>query len=235
MHYYIDGYNLMFRLGRDENTLTTQRQQLISELNIKLKLLEVEATVVFDSQYQLGESSRSHFQHLEILFSAYGETADNCILEEIKSENNPHHTVVVTSDKKLAWFARRCSAKTESVEQFMDWLNKRYKNKLRQQKEGVKAPKTLLVKEKISQPHSPPKEPKASASAEECYDYYLAEFQKRFEELPVSREVTNAKTEKSAKKKGTEKKGIKKNSVSKKDSGHVDDMTRWLRAFSGEC
>lgn len=221
----------MFRLGRDEDTLTKQRQQIIEELNTKLHLLNLEVTLVFDSQYQLGESSRSHFRHLEILFSAYAETADNCILDEIKAENNPQQVVVVTSDKKLAWFARRCSAKTESVEHFMDWVNRRYKNKMRQLKEGVKTSKSTPAKAKVKEPPQPPKKPAlptAATSLDECYDFYLEQFQRRFEELPKRPPKKHPTLQDLPKK--SKKKKTKENSAPQSDSS-LDDMTRWLQIF----
>lgn len=228
MHYYIDGYNLLFRRRHEDDLLAKQRQDMIAELNQILELLQLEVTIVFDSQFQQSESSRSHFQHLEILFSAYGETADNCILEEIKSEKNPREVVVVTSDKKLAWFARRCSAKTESVEQFMEWLEKRYKNKLRHQKEGIKRPKDIPQEEKKREvrPEKKPSIPTSSASPEECFDYYLDQFQTQFEALPP---VRKASPDTPTTKKEKTKKGKRKEIPKADPKGN--DLERWQRIF----
>jgi len=135
MHYLVDGYNFLFRLNADPKNLTERRQQLINDLGTKAQLLNLQVTLVFDSQYQQGESTRSHYKELEILFTSYGETADDRIIEEVQAAAKPKQIVVVTSDKKLAWFARRCEAQTQSIEDFNTWLEKRYRNLYRGKKE----------------------------------------------------------------------------------------------------
>lgn len=124
MHYYIDGYNLMFRLLHTDDDLQTERQQVIHDLNSKVQNLGIGITLVFDAQYQTGGVTRTHFHHLQILFSSHGETADDLIIHCLKEEDNPRQCTVVTSDNQLAWRARHLAAKTESVGAFMKWLNK---------------------------------------------------------------------------------------------------------------
>jgi predicted RNA-binding protein with PIN domain len=227
MHYYIDGYNLLFRTLKNHADFSKQRTRLIEELNEKVGILALQVTVVFDSQYQESESTRGHFNFLEILFTSQNQTADDCIIEEIKSERNQYQKTVVTSDKKLAWFARRSSAKTETVEHFIEWLNKRYTNKLRQLNELKKVPKEVLK----SQPEPKPKiakTPPATVPAENCNDYYLDQFQKEFER--ISKELPLKKTEKS-------KTSLRqKNRKSKKPPRHdedkpLSDMDRWEHIF----
>lgn len=228
MHYFIDGYNLMFRFFNEDDELRAQREMIIEDLNTKS--LDLNVTLVFDAQYQSGEMSRSHYQNLEILFSAQGETADDLILEEIARELRPRQVVVVTSDKKLAWFARRCSAKTESVEQFMDWLNRRYKNQLRAFKkakpplpkhpspikeEGEKAPSVLPLA---------PVLPTAQASPEECFDYYLDRFQKELD--AAAQNLPKKLEQKSIKPTHPKRKGKKP-----PEEPIQDHIARWLEIF----
>lgn len=221
MHYYVDGYNLMFRILYGEDEISAQRQQLIDDLNRKIQLLELEVTIVFDAQYQYGDSSRSHFQNLEILFTAHGETADELILEEIKAEPNPHQVTVVTSDKKLAWFARRCAAKTESVEQFVEWVNTRFKNKIRKQKLGIPQAKNKEVKITLTKP----KRPIPGITPEESFDFYLTQFQESFEKI----RATEVKKPSSLSQQ--QKKGIKKPPRAPKKESGVSDMDRWKKLF----
>ena len=242
MHYFIDGYNLLFRFLRDDNKLSDQRNSVIYDLNFKADMLDLEVTVVFDAQYQLGETSRSHYDNLEILFSGHGQTADDLILEEIKREKNPRQVVVVTSDKKLAWFARRCSAQTESVEFFMDWLNRRYKNKLR----ALKNPKSLIPKtsslsskkhtEDVLQPDqalTPPepkalKVPSARSTPEECFDYYLDLFQSEANKVIESR-VQKKQTQAQSQMVKSKRKG--KNPTERPEPPILDHTDRWLKIF----
>jgi len=228
MHYYIDGYNLLFRTARAGDDLQTQRQYIIEELNTMLQVAEIDATVVFDAQYQPGESARSHYKHLMIQFTAIGETADELILDELKRTLKPRQETVVTSDKKLAWLARRLSAKTESVEEFMGWVNKRYKNKLRQQKEPLKRKGALanaapVVKMPLKgQSSRLTKEISKHASAAECFDFYLERFQESFSKI----EKENVKVKKADKK--PLKPRIKK---TKREADTRSDMERWQDVF----
>lgn len=228
MHYFIDGYNLLFRYLYEDDRLSVQREIIIADLNTKLQNLEIEVTLVFDAQYQLGDTSRSHFQNLEILFSAQGETADDLILEEIKRERHPRQVVVVTSDKKLAWFARRSSAKTESVEYFMNWLNKRYKNKQRSIKKVTNASSSVKVKENIP-PKAPPIQcphvPTPKASPEECFDYYLDQFQKELES------ITEKKVPKKQSQSGLQRTKSKRKMKKPPEEPIQDHMMRWLEIF----
>lgn len=143
MHYFVDGYNLIFRRIRAGENLQEQRAAIIYELDEAADLLELDITIVFDAQYHLGIGSRGHYHHIEICFTDEGETADDYILEAVRLQKKPHQETVVTSDKKLAMQARRRLAKTETVEQFMAKIGKRCQNKQRRQtiqKPAIPAP-----------------------------------------------------------------------------------------------
>ncbi|MGA8163726.1 MAG: NYN domain-containing protein [Waddliaceae bacterium] len=139
MHYLIDGYNLLFRMAGARDDLRSQREQLIAELTEKIEFLKLNVSLVFDSHSQEGDRSRSHFHSLEICFTAEGETADAYILSKLKSAKNPSQETVVTSDKTLAWKARRHLARTEAPEVFLSWVHQRYDNR-KQQKKKEKHP-----------------------------------------------------------------------------------------------
>jgi predicted RNA-binding protein with PIN domain len=207
MHYYIDGYNLMFRILRAGDDLQAQRQRIIHDLNEKVQKLGLNVTIVFDAHYQYGESSRSHYNALEIMFTAQGETADEFILNELKASLNPREETVVTSDKELAWSARRRAAKTETVEQFMDWLTKRYRNKQSQIMPREEKPQTL--------PKKAPKSFRAQPiSPEEYFNYYLNTFESHFFELMKEEQTETPKKKKKAQEPKT-----------------LSDMERWQREF----
>ena len=65
MHYFIDGYNLLFRIVHAGDDLKTQRDELIQDLIHKVNLLQLDVTLVFDSQYQNDEGSRTHHDYLK--------------------------------------------------------------------------------------------------------------------------------------------------------------------------
>lgn len=187
MHYYIDGYNMLFRLLRSSlgaDDLQAQREQIIQDINKKAALANIDVTIVFDSTYQAGDRAKSHFDFIEILFSAEGETADEFIIDELKDCLHAYQETVVTSDKKLSWRARRKNAHTQTVEEFYVWLNKVYKNKSRSKKEPqVPAPKPSLVYKKkpvILTPEGP---------LEERENYYAQIFEDRFKEFVEKEEI----------------------------------------------
>ena len=174
MHYFIDGYNLMFRRLKAGTDLQSQRAYIIKELDESASLLELDLTIVFDAQYQYGMGSRSHFHSLEICFTDGGETADEYILKALKRVAKPQQETVVTSDKKLAASVRRRAAKTETVEQFMSWLAKRHQNKERRLKENHSQP--IIIQTALS----PKKEP-SNLKYESDMERWLRIFEERFE------------------------------------------------------
>lgn len=219
MHYFIDGYNLMFRVLRAGDDLRVQREILIQDLNRKIQALNLDVTLVFDAQYQEGDNSQSHIQHLEILFTRQGETADELILQKLKHAANPIQHTVITSDKKLAWLARRRNAKTESVEDFLKWLNNRYKNKIKRHKNPpVKMPLSKPRKKIVS-------EPTVKSTTEKSEDYYLEKFETLFKSYLEAEPI-----KKERKKEKAKERKIPKFKKTKKDEG-LSDMERWQKAF----
>lgn len=222
MHYYIDGYNLLFRVLRAGDNLTAQREFIIKDLSHKISFLEIDATLVFDAQYQASESTRSHSEALAIYFTEQGQTADDFILEEIIASPNPLEEVVITSDKGLAWRVRRKHGKTESVEEFITWLNKRYKNRIRQIREEQKHQKEVVTKPVLPKVS---KLPQKNEHYEQCFQYYLEQFEKEFEELPadavteISNDISCQLPEKPKKKK------------KKEPEDHRTEMERWFDIF----
>lgn len=228
MHYYIDGYNLLFRVLRAGDDLKTQREEILQDLEIKVNLLELDVSIVFDSQYQISESTRSHRHRLEILFTETGQTADEYILQALKESKAPSQHIVVTSDKKLAWLSRRRFAKTESVEEFISWLNKRYKNRLKQNKIKPKQETvTPHAKSPTSSTFAHPQSQQMPSTDEEYLAYYLEIFEQRACEIPL---IAESKPDISASSPDSPRKKKKK----KKDSPQQDflsDAERWLKAF----
>lgn len=163
MHYYIDGYNFLFRRPYGEGSLSSQREELVTAIEALASALSLDITLVFDGKYQPECQPKSHFGALEILFSGPGETADELILAEVAASENPRLEVVVTSDKGLAYRAKQLKAKTVSVEEFR-------KNEMK------RAPKKKLVA-KPSPKSSPPLKKKVEVDSS-----YLALFEARLKE-----------------------------------------------------
>lgn len=222
MHYFIDGYNLVFRLLSHQENLQSIRESIIQDLNKKAALLKLNFTIVFDATSQIGERTRSHYNHLEIIYTAEGETADDYILEEIKNSRTPEQETVVTSDKKLAWFVRNQSAHTESVEEFMLWLNRSYKKKL-------SGPKKKSLPSRPLHPVVVADIPPSDISTEKLNDYYAQIFETEWEEI-----LKKEKNTKKLPKKTSRKPRRKKNPFDPPKLPEPDvatEMERWLKLF----
>jgi len=142
MYYIIDGYNLMFRVLRAGDDLSEQRHQFIDQISEKIELLQLDATIVFDAQFQPENAEITHVKGLAILFTNHGQIADDLICQLVKRNENPRNCTVVTSDNRLAWRTRIHGAKTESVEEFFGWLNKRYQNRIKRSQPKKKSQET---------------------------------------------------------------------------------------------
>lgn len=226
MHYYIDGYNLLFRLLKGGDDIRKQREEITRDIEKKVNSLELDATLVFDSHYQEDGNTRSHFKTLEIIFTATGETADEFILQELKESNTPSQHTVVTSDKKLARLCQLRLGKTESVDEFLAWTSKRYNNKLRHKKLQDSKPvvKKPTDEQPIPKPPPPPPLPTPQDAPKHCFNYYLETFEKEMKELetvaPLSKKIE----------KEPKKPKLKKRPLTKEEA-QLSDLQRWQKAF----
>lgn len=230
MHYYIDGYNLLFRVLKAGDDIRKQREELITELEKKVNLLGIDATLVFDSHYQEDDYVRSHYKSLTIIYTAKGQSADECILHELKACADPSKHTVVTSDKKLATLCRLRLSKTETIDEFLSLIGKRYKNKLRN-KRGDKADAQAAISlEKAPPPPVEVKKPTAAPAStvheasQNCFDYYLQSFEKEFEQIeqanpPKKQELTKPKKPK-----------IPPRQLTKEET-QLSNFDRWQKAF----
>lgn len=230
MHYYIDGYNILFRILKAVDEVRKQREDLTLELEKKISLLGLDVTLVFDSYYQEGESTKSHFKSLEIIFTAHHETADEFILHEIKTSKSPSEHIVVTSDKQLARLCKLCLAQTQSVEEFLDFIEKRYKNKLRQERLEAKPPPPSVPSQVNIKTAKTALSPQSEQTLTEgSFDFYLEKFNKEFQSLeqqlpPPNKNLKPPKIKKIKK--------IKENKEA--DGHHLSNYDRWLKAFETE-
>lgn len=232
MHYYIDGYNLLFRILRAGDDIQKQRNWIIQDLSHKIKALDIDASLIFDSQYQPGESTRNHFDNLEVSFTAEGETADEFILNEIKHSLNPRFETVVTSDKKLAWRARRKAAHSISVEEFVAWVNRRYKNKINESKKERKSKQNVLKPIPINAP-AVANETNLSkeASALECLDYYERVFEKELSKILEESNSLQASLQTQSEGFSKKRKKAKLHRPSEVEKDGRSNMERWLEIF----
>ena len=143
MHYFIDGYNLLFRSAwrSFRGSLEKARSELIEELNCNAELLHLTITLVFDAPFLSEELQRGHFRALEIIYSSHGKSADETLIELLYNFHPPKDAVLVSSDKELRYRARALGVQVESVDGFLSSLRKRSRKK--QNKLGMIVPKKI--------------------------------------------------------------------------------------------
>lgn len=227
MHYYVDGYNLLFRLlGGVSKNLKEERKQLITNLESKAHFLSLNISLIFDAQHQPGDDSRLHFHALEIIYTSKGKTADEFILEIITRKKNLRQITVVTSDKILAWHARRAGVHTESVEEFFSSINSRYKKKKSTKIKSPLPTKLKIERNSLSQEICKeilPNKTKQIA-VEGSLDYYLEIFEKGFKDFQIE------KMEQKKSKKISSRK-IPKESIAQDKFAGLNEQDRWLKIF----
>lgn len=188
MHYFIDGYNLLFRIIDAHDDLQKYRNALLSELSQKVDFLNLSVTIVFDAAFATGDVTRTRSKHIEIIFTATGQSADSFILNELKdieTSQAKHHTVI-TSDKLLAWRVRRSGALSLDIESFLRWLNSRYRNKIKRKntkKEDILERHQTTVR---VAPANKDEAPGPSKDPDECFAYYQEVFEKNSPKLEES-------------------------------------------------
>lgn len=142
MQYFVDAYNLLFKLQPSRGSLEQKRTVVISTINEFALQLNLSIILIFDATRQkerLG-IARGHYEALEIVYTE-DKSADDYILKEVEYSRNPSLIVVVTSDRELGGRASQLGAKIMSIRQFSEWLVKKKQ----------KAKKTPTVKDSPAQ------------------------------------------------------------------------------------
>lgn len=132
MHYWIDGYNLLFFLTKSYKAVREREREIL----IAIGNLNLDATVVFDGkQKEPNEVIRGHLKNLEIIYTSPSQSADDYILEQIDASPNPSQEVVVSSDRELIGKARQRGASIQTVQQFLTLIIRKKKRKPAEEKQ----------------------------------------------------------------------------------------------------
>jgi predicted RNA-binding protein with PIN domain len=110
MSYLIDGNNLMMR-GQT-------RRDLLEELAQFARLKKVRVSVAFDGAPEQNFPDGSSFQGVKIYYHERGSNADARIKRLVESSKERQTLFVVTSDRALADYVRRCGAKVINCRDF---------------------------------------------------------------------------------------------------------------------
>lgn len=130
MHYLLDGYNILFRRER-EGSFEEVREKFIRELDILARALRLRLTLVLDAYKRKEEQKRHYFRSLEVIYTNFGETADEYLYSFIHylPDSVRKKTVLVTSDLELQRKVRAEQVAMLSVSSFFHELEKKIMKK----------------------------------------------------------------------------------------------------------
>lgn len=133
MHYYIDGYNLLFYLSSAlKCDLRKKRSALIAAFNEKIAHFSEEITLVFDgADLPYKDYVRGHVHLIEVVYTHEGLSADQYIVDRAYEESGKKQITVVSRDRELIRLAKGAGAHTMSLREFMALLEKKEKKQLR--------------------------------------------------------------------------------------------------------
>jgi predicted RNA-binding protein with PIN domain len=111
MSYLVDGNNVMAQRVGWHRDKALARRRLLEELALYVKKNGVTLRVVFDGapDAHFGEGSR--FMGVDVSYARKGSNADERIKEFVESSRERQTLKVVTSDRALSEYVRRCGAK----------------------------------------------------------------------------------------------------------------------------
>ncbi|MFH1755114.1 MAG: NYN domain-containing protein [Candidatus Latescibacterota bacterium] len=125
----IDGYNMIHadpELKRYmENDMNRARGELIDRLKMYLSDKAVRITVVFDGQGGLTDVEMVLPAKLQVMFSPFGQTADELIVGTLQNAANPREYIIVTSDSMdIGREASSLGATVESSAAFLERIDR---------------------------------------------------------------------------------------------------------------
>jgi uncharacterized protein len=129
-HYWIDGYNLLFRLTKDYQTMRQNERKILTALNEAILQMNYSVTVILDGREKDSpEAVRRNLDSLALIYTPFHQTADDYILEMIDLSSHPEQQTVVSSDLELLGKARQKGARGLTIEQFLAKLTLKKKKK----------------------------------------------------------------------------------------------------------
>jgi predicted RNA-binding protein with PIN domain len=123
----LDGYNVVYAdsdLTRyAEKDLKRSRLELLERLKLYLQNKAVRMTVVFDGQGGMTDVEIILPSKLQVMYSTFGQTADELIMTSLRTAANPREYIVITSDAAdIGRAARSLGAKVVSSEEFLQLI-----------------------------------------------------------------------------------------------------------------
>jgi len=130
MHYYIDGYNWLFRIPKSRKSFEEKRKEFIKSIHRLVEGRSCLVTIVFDSSDSSRDiSSKGNYDFLEIVFTLKKQTADAYIENAVENALRPKQITVVTLDRELQQKCLLRGANVATMEEFFNLFTKNKKNR----------------------------------------------------------------------------------------------------------
>jgi predicted RNA-binding protein with PIN domain len=110
MPYLVDGNNVMAQRVGWHRDKARARRRLMDELARFAQERRVRVAVVFDGAPEQHFSDGSSYRGVRLFYSERGSNADERIKQMVEGERNRRTLIVVTSDRALSDYVRRCGA-----------------------------------------------------------------------------------------------------------------------------
>ncbi|HYO91821.1 MAG TPA: NYN domain-containing protein, partial [Pyrinomonadaceae bacterium] len=123
MSYLVDGNNVMAqRVGwhRDKGAA---RRRLLDELALFARVKRVRVTAVFDGAPEEFFGDGSSYKGVKVFYAERGSNADERIKQLVEASRERRTLIVVTSDRALSDYVRRCGAQTLRSGEFRQRLH----------------------------------------------------------------------------------------------------------------
>jgi predicted RNA-binding protein with PIN domain len=118
MSYLVDGNNVMGQRVGWHRDRTGARRRLLKELAVFAREAGVTVEAVFDGAPDEFFPDGSHFMGVRVFYAERGSDADARIKRMVESSRERRTLKVVTSDRALADYVRRCGAKVVRAGEF---------------------------------------------------------------------------------------------------------------------
>ena len=118
MSYLVDGNNVMAQRVGWHRDKAGARRRLLGELSRFAREAGVTVEAVFDGAPEEFFPDGSHFMGVRVFYAARGSDADARIKQLVEASRERRTLVVVTSDRALADYDRRCGARVLAAGEF---------------------------------------------------------------------------------------------------------------------
>jgi predicted RNA-binding protein with PIN domain len=113
--YWVDGYNVILRLALGEGRSLEERR---GELIARVGALGKPAWIAFDSRERVHGVAVSAPRRVRVAFATGGRSADDLILEKVRTAKDLNGVVVVSDDREVASRCQFMGARTMGTAEF---------------------------------------------------------------------------------------------------------------------